>query len=348
MSGGAAPLHGGLIGFGVIASGHLEGYRQTDRMQVDFVVDECAARRDAAKAFLPGVRTYSTLDEALHHELPDFLDICTPPASHLDLAVQGLELGLLVLCEKPLVLDGSQLHKLVEAADASSGTLHPCHNYLFAPAIRALSQEVRRIGGPVVGGEFTTIRPGHARGVSSWDPDWRRRPEISGGGILRDHGPHSIYIAESMVGRRVTGVACTVEHPPAGPWQSTEDIATMELHFDDTIVRVQLRWRGAARQTTYRLDLDGTSVQLADDRLVTTSRAETRSTSHHSEFNDPRHGSWFAALLSEAYDAHSEGVAHSSLLDSALATVATLDAAYQSAARDGTIVLVPDLASARG
>lgn len=322
-----------LVGFGVIAEGHVAGYRRQAAMEVAAVVDPSPERRRAAEAALPSVRVYPTLDAALESERPSFVDICTPPVFHLPTMLYCLSRDIDVLCEKPLVMDRQELAVLRSALAVSAGRLYPCHNYKFAPAVRAMVGHLsdRR----PLGGRFTIVRCGHALGVDAWDPHWRRRQSVGGGGILRDHGPHSVYLAEHFVGRPVTGVSCKLSYPTDGPWINTEEAVNMTLYFDDEVVDVCLTWNGSERRTRYEIDLDEGTIALDGDAVEVTS-TETRTVSTFpSDFDDPRHGEWFARLLTDAAVRLQEPDGTRPLIDEAFRTIQTIDDAYRSAADDG-------------
>src|SRR5215471_16978089 len=95
------PLKGAVIGYGFIASqGHVPAYLQRIRRKRDVelvaIADICSARRAQARRDLPGVRVYpdhESLLSASADEL-DFIDICTPPSHHAEIAHAGLERGL--------------------------------------------------------------------------------------------------------------------------------------------------------------------------------------------------------------------------------------------------------------
>src|ERR1700694_335063 len=99
-------LRGAVVGYGFIASrGHLPAYLERAKRQGDVEItaaaDVCPARRERAQRELPGVRLYSSYQALLRAEADDldFVDICTPPSAHLDIAQAALERGLHVLCE---------------------------------------------------------------------------------------------------------------------------------------------------------------------------------------------------------------------------------------------------------
>src|SRR5262249_47662978 len=101
-------LKGAFIGFGNIAElGHWPAYAKASAgkpSEVEMVaaMDSSPARRQKAQAL--GLRVYDNVDELFRTENLDFVDICTPPSSHAELALKALERQCHVLCEKPLTL----------------------------------------------------------------------------------------------------------------------------------------------------------------------------------------------------------------------------------------------------
>src|SRR5438132_216213 len=63
----------------------------------------------------------------------DFIDICTPTASHLELTLWGLEQGYHVVCEKPVALTRGEAERIAAAARASGRIVMPCHQYRHNP-----------------------------------------------------------------------------------------------------------------------------------------------------------------------------------------------------------------------
>lgn len=334
-------LRGALVGYGVIAHGHFLGYRSRPCFSIDVIVDICAARREAAKAEFPHARVYADLRDALRAEQLHFVDICTPPSSHLEHMLLALEHGMLALCEKPLLMRAADVSPLMAAIEASADSVvYACHNYRFAPSILAMKAALSAICDAPVGGHFRIVRTGHARGVEDWNCDWRRDPLISGGGILRDHGPHAIYLAEHFMAAPVSAVACELQWPRSGPWSTTEDVAHLDLYFDDVVVQVDLSWAGTARHTSYRIDTDGGSVQLNTDELTVTLRGGATRSVLPSEFDDPSHGAWFVALLDDVLARRNDTEAMTQLLGDAVRTIRVIDAAYESAATGAAVVQV--------
>ncbi|MFD8974678.1 MULTISPECIES: Gfo/Idh/MocA family protein [Streptomyces] len=334
---GKPGLRGALIGYGTIAEGHLTGISRTDGLEITAVVDVSPARRAAARRELPGVRVLAELDELPVEEL-DFIDVCTPPHVHLDGIRFGLRHDLAVLCEKPLLLDRRELEALEPEEKASRGFLFPCHNYRFAPSVIAMKAALDGCGAADgdFRGHFRTLRTSHARGTADWRPDWRRERSVGGGGILRDHGPHSVYLAAHLVGSRPDRVRCDLRRPEGGPYADTEEYAFLSLSFaSGAVVDFELDWTAAGRQTSYLVSGSWGHVRLIDDDLESCVDGTARRSRLPSDFNDPRHGNWFKGVFEEFLAEVSEGGRSARLREDAAVTIRVIEAAYRSAALGG-------------
>jgi len=335
------PARGVLVGCGFIAEGHLDGYAHIDELQIQTVVEPNSKRRERATVLLPEAQIVTSLDE-VDLGAHDFVDICAPPTTHLEYALRSLAAGLPTLCEKPLVLDLAELHALVDAEQRSRGFVYPCHNYLFAPSMRRLLDLLPRLRAtdqPVTRGHFRTLRRGHAQGVPEWYPDWRRDPQIGGGGILQDHGPHSIYIAMRAVGTPVVAVRCLTIRPMDGPFRMTEEIAKLDLCFEcGSIVTIELDWGNESRQSAYLFDGPWGYLRLIDDRLVGHASDVVIREDIESNFNDPRHGAWFEAVLRHFRASWDNRALADALRSEAWEVVRIIAAAYASSDAGGILV----------
>src|SRR5437016_4864169 len=120
---------GAVIGAGGIArQSHLPALRDAaalrGRVEVVALVDSAANVPPVDSIPLLGRR------DQLRDLAPlDFIDICTPTASHLELTLWGLEQGYHVVCEKPVALTRGEAEGIAAAARASgsawTGRLRP-------------------------------------------------------------------------------------------------------------------------------------------------------------------------------------------------------------------------------
>ena len=95
---------GMLLGLGGIArNAHLPGFLQgegvAERLRVVATVDA-----EAGGGGFAGIPHYRDRRTAVEAQPIEFVDVCTPTASHLELALWALESGYHVLCVKPVAL----------------------------------------------------------------------------------------------------------------------------------------------------------------------------------------------------------------------------------------------------
>src|SRR2546421_12305913 len=124
---------GALIGAGGIArQSHLPALRGVPalRARVDVVAVVDSAPGIPPVDGIPLLRDRAALGDFAPL---DFIDICTPTASHLELIVWGLEQGYHVVCEKPVALTRAEAERIAAASRASGRIVMPCHQYRFNP-----------------------------------------------------------------------------------------------------------------------------------------------------------------------------------------------------------------------
>src|SRR3982751_294125 len=103
-------VRGAIIGLGNVAlDGPLPGWGRRQDVEIVAVTDVVPARRAAVARVLPDARWYDSTVRLLAEEDLDFVDICSPPASHGASIAAALARGVHVLCEKPLVCSREEL-----------------------------------------------------------------------------------------------------------------------------------------------------------------------------------------------------------------------------------------------
>lgn len=344
-------LRGAVVGYGFIASrGHVPAYleRSQRRRDVEIVAiaDLCQARREQAQRDLPGTRIYADHSSLLDAEAADldFVDVCTPPSAHAEIAQHALERGLHVLCEKPLAPSIGEAASLLETAARARRVIFPCHNYKHAPVVKAI-REILNEGkiGQVRSVTLSTFRNTYARGVPEWKPNWRRERRYSGGGIAMDHGSHTFYLAFEWMGGYPTAVSAKMCN--LGPEaHDTEDNFSAVLTFPGGLAHAHLTWTAGVRKVIYTLQGDRGAITVDDDDLqvavapgALAARAngsgkwsvEKRSISSH--WMDASHIHWFNSLFDEFKAAIQDGRFVGNEARDAYFCIQTISNAYRSA-----------------
>jgi predicted dehydrogenase len=336
---------GAVIGFGTIAQGHLAAYRDMTELSITAIVDSSPARLELAKLAAPDVEVFDTMAGLFSRHKLDFIDICVPPNIHKEFICSGLLNDCHVMCEKPFLLSSADYKDVLSLSKSVNKTVYPCHNYKFSPVLSLAKKLVScEQFGQVVTGHFRTLRSGHAVGVPEWKPDWRRSADISGGGILRDHGTHSVYMACRMCGQIPRAVSCIIGNLQADKY-STEDTALLTMYFDDNIqFSINLSWATGFRNTFYSIVGTKESIVIEDDDFIrTTKDGNIVRQILSSEFNDPSHSSWYRNLLVDFTDLMAHPDRQLLLLEEALVTTLVIERSYISAREKGIVVELPDI-----
>lgn len=301
-------LRGALIGFGnVAAEGHRPAYQESPDFELVAVVDPSPERQKAAQALIPSLRTYSFLEDLLRHETLDFVDICTPPASHIQLTQSCVQQGWHVLCEKPLSLHAEDYERLATQLQQRDVVVFTVHNWKYAPLFQKAFQflEEGRIGA-VWHVELFTLRDSHCKGSSEGahknstqaPEDWRKNREVAGGGILIDHGWHAFYLLLNCVKASPERILAKMHASPEDA-NSLEDAVQAIVQFPEADGYIHLTWKAKMRRNSVILHGQRGTLLLDDDRLLLTTldghreeiafEAALSAGSHHPE--------WFRSLL---------------------------------------------------
>jgi predicted dehydrogenase len=331
-------LKGAIVGFGFIAGkGHHPAYLGRKDVEIVAVADVSPARLEAARAVAPRARLYPTWQELLEKEGgPDFVDICTPPDAHGEIALAALRRGAHVLCEKPLTTSTAEALALVQAARTHRRVVFPAHNYKHAPVVK-FALEVIRSGriGKVRAVILNTFRTTHAKGVPEWRTDWRRDRKTSGGGIAMDHGSHSFYLTFAWLNSlptHVTAKTLTLDRQ----WD-TEDNLNAVLTFPTGYAHCFLTWTAGVRKVVYSLQgTDGALVIDDDDWELTTGtlsgKPKVEKGSIASHWMDASHTQWFNSLFDQFLAAIQSGDFVGRELREAVACVQIIETCYRSSA----------------
>ena len=190
-----APVRVGICGSGITTL-HIAGYQKIPGVEVVAIagpdVERCQAVAD--KFTIP--RVFADYHDMLALDL-DAISIGVPNAYHAQIAIDALEAGCHVLCEKPLADTLAAGERMAAAARGSDKVLMVAFNRRYLPNSLTLKRLIdagtlgpiyyaktawtRRTGIPGFGGWFTT-------------------KALSGGGPLIDLGVHALDLALHMMG----------------------------------------------------------------------------------------------------------------------------------------------------
>jgi len=141
-------LKGVGIGAGYFSQFHYEAWSRMDGVDLVAICDlNVEKARGLAEHYgVPGV--YSSVENMLEKERPDFIDIITPPETHLDLVRLAAARRINIICQKPLAPSLEEAELLVHTAEQAGVRLMVHENFRFQPWYRKIKQllETKRIG----------------------------------------------------------------------------------------------------------------------------------------------------------------------------------------------------------
>ncbi|MBM3832271.1 MAG: Gfo/Idh/MocA family oxidoreductase [Verrucomicrobia bacterium] len=199
------PLRIGLIGYGFMGRAHSNGFRKVNNffdLEYQPVLKAiCARSEDKAKSFAAkwGYESIETdWRKLVEREDIDLIDICTPNNTHAEIALAAAKAGKMILCEKPLSMNGPEGEKMVKAIEKSGVPNMVWYNYRRVPAVTLAKQLIDE-------GKLGRIFHYRAKFLQDWtiSPElpqggtalWRLDVKAAGSGVTGDLLAHCIDTA---------------------------------------------------------------------------------------------------------------------------------------------------------
>jgi predicted dehydrogenase len=325
----ARRYRGAVIGLGGVARGsHIPGfmYDTATRNRLEIV-----ATVDGAPSVVPldGVPQLGSRDALRGISDVDFVDICTPTSSHLDLTIWALEQGYHVLCEKPVALTTREACRIADASRAAKRVVMPCHQYRFNPVWTQLRKWLAE---GAIGrwhlAELRVYRLMADRGTSADPTPWRGLQADARGGILLDHGTHLIYqmLDAAGVPPRVRAWTGLLRHHD----YDVEDSAHLLFEYPERVGLMFLTWAARHRESQVRFVGDAGSIEWTGGTLTLERNGVVQSFDYSAQLEKSAYPAWFAGLFNAFADAMDVSNLESSLRDIAN-VAAVLEGAYESA-----------------
>ena len=195
----------GLIGYGFMGRAHSNAYRKVGNffdLEYQPVLEAiCARNADNAAAFAKkwGYESVETdWRRLIEREDIDAIDICTPNNSHAEIAIAAAKAGKMILCEKPLSMDGPEGVKMVKAVEKAKVPNMVWYNYRRVPAVTMAKKLIEE-------GRLGKIFHYRAKFLQDWtiSPElpqggaglWRLDVKAAGSGVTGDLLAHCIDTA---------------------------------------------------------------------------------------------------------------------------------------------------------
>src|SRR3954462_13087483 len=214
------PLNIGIVGYGFMGRTHANGYTQAPNffdLPMEPVLKAACGRDEAkVKAYADNWGFESTETDwrkLIERKDIDAIDICTPNNSHAEIAIAAARAGKMVLCEKPLSLDGPQGEEMVRVIEETKVPNTVWYNYRRIPAVSLAKQLIDR-------GDLGRVFHYRANFLQDWTISadlpqggaglWRLDAKAAGSGVTGDLLAHCIDTALWLNGSMQSVTAMTV------------------------------------------------------------------------------------------------------------------------------------------
>jgi predicted dehydrogenase len=252
-------LKAAIVGAGLIAGKkHIPAFMK-HRGKVELValcdLNQEGAQKLAAEFGVP--RVYADIGEMIEKEKPDLVDICTPPQTHVRLAIEAMRRGCHVLIEKPMALTVAECDQIVDAAREYGVKVCVGHSDLFYyPFMEARDLLAKGTIGELRGMRIFLSTPTNY--MTSQENHWAHKLP---GGVIGESGPHVVYMTLAFINpvRRVSVDALKILD---FPWSKYDDYR-INLIGDSAVCSVTLSY--TTDQWAARVDLMGSKGILSLD-----------------------------------------------------------------------------------
>ncbi|WP_338131349.1 Gfo/Idh/MocA family protein [Cohnella rhizosphaerae] len=188
-----------VIGCGMIArTQHIQHYHDNDKAAIKMLVDPLEERARSLAAEFNVPHTSADYRAILEDDEIEAVSICTPNDTHAPIAIDCLNAGKHVLCEKPAALNMEQVREMQAAANRNGRILN-------IGVVNRYAAGVNRIKDMIEGGELGRVYHVYCsfrshRSIPGLGGPFTTKSK-SGGGVLIDWGVHFLDLIFYSLGQ---------------------------------------------------------------------------------------------------------------------------------------------------
>jgi predicted dehydrogenase len=253
-------------------------------------------------------RAFGSIDEVAGSDV-DAVHICTPNSSHVPYAVQLMEAGKHVLCEKPLGVSLDDARTAAAVAERTGVVNTMPFAYRFHPMVREMRARVQSEG-------FGDVNLMHGSYLQDWllNPratSWRVDPAAGGPSrAFGDIGSHWCDLAEWVTGDRIASLVATtsitIKQRPAATAASfsaaESDAPLIDVQTEDTALimfrtakdvagSAVISQLSAGRKNRLWVEVDGMQQSAVFDQELPEQLLLGDDEGYRTLVRDPNHGS---------------------------------------------------------
>lgn len=224
-----ARFRGICVGAGYFSHFQYEAWQRIPEVTITATCNRDPSRAAAIMDKFDIANHYTDYREMLEKEKPDFVDIITPPPTHLEMCRIAADLGVHVICQKPLAPTLDEARQIVQCTSQAGIRFMVHENWRFQPWYR----EIKRLLDDGAIGDRIHVMTFRSRMGDGWGQDaylsrqpyFRTYPRL----LVYENGVHFIDTYRYLAGeiRRVYAVLKRLNPVIAG-----EDFGVVVFEFE--------------------------------------------------------------------------------------------------------------------
>lgn len=198
----------GILGLGSIAHSFVKDLLLVNDAELTAVASRSIAKAKEFSEQYHATYAFGSYTELFECEEVDIIYIATPHSFHADLAIEAMNCGKHVLCEKPMGVNLGEVTKMIDAAHNNGVFLMEALWSRFNPAL----QKVKQLIADDVIGAIRYVHADFAFPALHRDEENRLlNPNLAGGSLL-DIGIYPIFLSYVLLGKPETILAASKMH----------------------------------------------------------------------------------------------------------------------------------------
>ncbi len=278
-------LKGVCAGAGYFSHFQYEAWQRIDEVTITAMCNRDAGRAQAIMETFGIENHYTDYREMLEKEHPDFVDIITPPPTHLEMCRVAADLGIHIICQKPLAPTFEEAKRIVDGTGKAGIRFMVHENWRFQPWYREIKRllEDGAIGKTIHAMAFRS-RMGDGWGQDAYlnrQPYFRDYPRL----LVYENGVHFIDTYRYL-GGEIESVYAVLKK--LNPVIAGEDFGVVVFNFTSGATGLwdANRYNESSypnpRYTfgEFLVDGDGGSIRLYNDGRLTIQKLGSPETEH--------------------------------------------------------------------
>ena len=277
-------LNIGLVGYGFMGRTHSNAFAKVNHFfDLEYKpVLKAICARDAGKAESFATQWgYESIEtdwrRLIERDDIDVIDIAAPNNVHAEIAIAAAKAGKMILCEKPLAINGPDAEKMVKAVEKAGVPNMVWYNYRRVPAVTLAKQLIDE-------GRLGKIFHYRAKFLQDWTINadlpqggaglWRLDAKVAGSGVTGDLLAHCIDTAMWLNGTIDTVTATTEtfvkqrKHTLTGKMEKVtiDDASLFLARFNNgSLATFESTRYARGHKALYTLEINGENASLAWD-----------------------------------------------------------------------------------